>query len=102
MPAHPLELDSLPPLGSQELLDPIVCLRFTSRRTGRSWYVIEGCREHDDFRFYGYRADGLPTRTYFLLSELRDADAERDDHFSRSPWSLIRRSISRASVSRLR
>jgi hypothetical protein len=60
------------PLHAQEAeTDPVVYARFYLPGTDRSWYVIEGEPEGDDYSFYGFVAGaGHDDFRQFRLSEL--------------------------------
>jgi hypothetical protein len=78
----------LPPLYSQEAEDePMVYARFHLPGTSRSWYVIDGQPEGEDYLFFGFVA-GPDEFRQFRLSELEairgsfGSQVERDQAFT--------------------
>jgi hypothetical protein len=88
------ELDQmgLPPLWSQEDGNPVIQLRFHDPSSGTEWYVIEGSRQLNDYRFYGYQVQNFPIRCHFRLSDLRCRQIDFDVSPRGKRWSEIRMS----------
>jgi hypothetical protein len=86
------ELDQmgLPPLWSQEESNPVIQLRLRDTWNGIEWYVIEGSRQPNDYRFYGFQVQGLPIRRHFLLSDLEHHRVDLDISPRGKRWSEIR------------
>jgi hypothetical protein len=62
----------IPPIYSQRNeADPMVYARIVAPNSKRVWYVTEGSPEGDDFRFFGYIAEGVLEWNYFSLSDLK-------------------------------
>jgi len=88
----------LPPLYSQEqVVDPMVLVKFFTQWSSWTWYVTEATREDDDVLMFGL-VEGLETELgYFVLSELEalrgphGLTIERDLYFTPQPLSAIRK-----------
>jgi hypothetical protein len=80
----------LPALWSQEERNPVIQLRLRDSMSGVEWYVIEGTRQPNDYRFYGFRVQGLPIRCHFLLSDLRCHRFDLDMSPKGKRWSEVR------------
>lgn len=63
----------------------VVACKFFNPRGDGTWYALEGEREGDDFRFFGYVVfSGCKEYGYFMLSELEENGIERDLYFGDS------------------
>lgn len=81
----------LPSLGTHQSADdediPVVAKFFTPDSSW-TWYVTEGEREGDDWRFFGWVDGHYPEFGYFMLSDLESVrgslglGVERDRHFT--------------------
>src|SRR5260370_5014964 len=79
----------LPPIWSQEERNPVIQLRFRDAANNTEWYVIEGSRQSDDYRFYGFQVQNFPILCHFRLSDLH-LPAEFDISLRGKRWSEIR------------
>jgi len=80
----------LPSLGTHDSAGaediPVVAKYFTPDSSW-TWYVTEGEREGDDWRFFGWVEGDYPEFGYFMLSDLESVrgclglSVERDLHF---------------------
>tara|TARA_R110002020_G_scaffold40582_1_gene119945 strand:+ start:2483 stop:2797 length:315 start_codon:yes stop_codon:yes gene_type:complete len=85
----------LPELGTHDCAgteDIPVVVKYFTPDSSWTWYVTEGEREGDDWRFFGWVVDGMgkghyPEFGYFMLSDLESVrgclglSVERDLHF---------------------
>ena len=85
----------LPELGTHDCAgteDIPVVVKYFTPDSSWTWYVTEGNKEGDDWRFFGWVVDGMgkghyPEFGYFMLSDLESVRGclglrvERDLHF---------------------
>jgi hypothetical protein len=85
-----LDQMGLPPLWSQEDSNPVIQVLLRDTSNSIEWYVIEGSRQPDDYRFYGFQVQGLPVRRHFVLSDLQRDRLDVDTSPRGKKWSEIR------------
>jgi hypothetical protein len=88
--------DKLPRFHTQDhTKDPIVYVKFLCPWNQWAWFVIEGEKEGDDFKFFGYIIGYVKAWGYFSFSELlsiedsQGVSIERDKSFLSKPISQI-------------
>jgi len=86
----------IPPLYSQENNpDPTCVVKFFTPWTSWTWFVIEGARDGDDWRFFGWVEGFDKELGYFGLKELSDINGpvglkiERDLYFEPTKLSEV-------------
>ena len=88
--------EQLPALRAQEqIVDPIVHVKFFTPDSNWTWFVTEGSSEGEDFVFFGYVYGMEEEWGYFSLNELaatrgpKGLEIERDLHFEPGPWTEV-------------
>lgn len=81
----------LPPLGTHDSAgteDIRVVAKYFTPDSSWTWYVTEGNKEGDDWRFFGWVEGDYPEFGYFMLSDLESVrgclglGVERDRYFT--------------------
>jgi|TARA_R110002153_G_scaffold177017_2_gene330256 hypothetical protein len=81
----------LPPLGTHDSAgteDIRVVAKYFTPDSSWTWYVTEGNKEGDDWRFFGWVDGHYPEFGYFMLSDLESVrgclglGVERDRYFT--------------------